>query len=315
MEVYSLCSERPFMKRLDSIDVMRATAILLMIQVHFVTSLAYHSEYGTLPYTLSKLLGMIPAPLFTFLVGVSLYLSLAKRHPREAHRRILRRAGALFAVGLIFNIVIWGPEYTFDWDVLTFISSAILIVYLLRHASVWGIMGVCLFVLVISPPLRDITLYDSHWDFRYEEYTYDLSPADLFLGWLLHGYFPLFGWIVYPLAGFAAGLALLRPPNDAIRRIRANRLIGVGGGLVAFSLIGWGAQAFVHLPHLLRGYLSPFSFYPASTTYVLLTLGLCLAGLGALWVALDAGRRAVLGMSHLCSVLSSGTVATPSQPT
>jgi uncharacterized membrane protein len=60
------------MKRFASIDVLRAIAILLMIQVHFVENLSPREASSAALYDLSEVLGMLQAPLFGFLMGLSL---------------------------------------------------------------------------------------------------------------------------------------------------------------------------------------------------------------------------------------------------
>ena len=67
------------MKRLESIDVLRAVAILLMVQIHFVVYLAPASSGPAWLGTLSQVLAAFPLPIFTFLVGMSLCLSLHRQ--------------------------------------------------------------------------------------------------------------------------------------------------------------------------------------------------------------------------------------------
>ena len=66
------------MKRLASIDFLRAIAILLMIQVHFVENLSKREASSAALYDLSEVLGMLPAPVLTFMVGLSLWLWLRR---------------------------------------------------------------------------------------------------------------------------------------------------------------------------------------------------------------------------------------------
>ena len=100
-----MCRESVFVKRHDSIDVLRAAAILLMVQIHFTQNLATDLAAGGLLSYGSRALGMIPAPLFTFLAGMSLRLSLSRdpgggqageefalRHLRRGPRRGAGRA-------------------------------------------------------------------------------------------------------------------------------------------------------------------------------------------------------------------------------
>jgi uncharacterized membrane protein len=196
------------MKRLASIDVLRAIAILLMIQVHFVENLSPREASSAALYDLSEVLGMLPAPLFTFLVGLSLWLWLRRetglgRSELELSKVVVRRGLFLSGAGLAFAVVIWLPEEVFDWDILTLLGASTLILFRLREWSPQKLVGLAILVLLISPPLRTATGYASHW--RGEEYIYRFTMRDLVLGFLLQGYFPLLPWVVFPLVGFATG--------------------------------------------------------------------------------------------------------------
>jgi uncharacterized membrane protein len=125
------------MKRLASIDVLRAIAILLMIQVHFVENLSPREASSAALYDLSEVLGMLPAPLFTFLVGLSLWLWLRRetglgRSELELSKVVVRRGLFLSGAGLAFAVVIWLPEEVFDWDILTLLGASTLIGFLLQ---------------------------------------------------------------------------------------------------------------------------------------------------------------------------------------
>src|SRR5690349_14889571 len=105
--------------RYISIDILRTLAIFLMVIVHFVENLSgsnfVPSGFG--------------APLFTLLVGVSYSLWLKSQEKRqrsdsEISKITVRRGLFLFGVGFLFNIVVWLPEDTYNWDVLTFIGAA-----------------------------------------------------------------------------------------------------------------------------------------------------------------------------------------------
>lgn len=67
------------MQRYLSIDILRATAVLLMIQVHFADNLSWKVPSPQVLLEISETLGDWPAPLFTFLVGLSLSLWIGKQ--------------------------------------------------------------------------------------------------------------------------------------------------------------------------------------------------------------------------------------------
>ncbi len=274
------------MKRLHSIDILRALAIVWMILIHFVDNLSYLKNRDTLLYEIIGVFGILAAPIFTFLVGISFFISLNKYPPKIARRQTLRRGAAIFLVGLLHNFIHWGTENIFDWDILTFIGSALIILYLLRNIKTEGFLAIIFGAFLLSPILREFSGYNQHWNFVLNEYTYQRTFKDIFLGWLLDGFFPLLPWIVFPLTGYLSGRAILGVSAAEKQRKPAWNL-GLLGVLIA--LVG-ALGVFLNPVTNLDAYFSPILFYPASTTYLLIMLGFCLTSFVGLWLLLDAEK-------------------------
>jgi len=292
-----MCRESSLVKRHDSIDVLRAGAILLMVQIHFTQNLATDLAAGGLLSYGSRALGMIPAPLFTFLAGMSLRLSLSRdpgcgRAEEEFALRHLRRGILLFFAGLVFATLVRMPDQIFGWDILPFIGASLLVLYALRRLSPGALALTALLVVAISPPLRTLSDYAAHWPSG-QHYLYSFTLRDVAWGFVANGYFPLFPWLVFPLAGFlVARVFLLDGPEGRA----LHRLLPVAGlALVAISMAGAAAASRLEGPW--QGYASPVRFYPATTTFVLKVLGLILCAFWALHGWLD--RRAVGGLPLL----------------
>lgn len=142
-------------RRLDSTDIMRAVAILLMVQIHFVGILSRDPEWGSSLNKVIETIGTVAAPLFTFLVGMSLCLAVLKQQSagvteREMLARNWRRGVSIILIGIAFNVIIWMPREVFAWDTLTFIGAAVLIVYPLRKLSPATIVLISMVVLLAS---------------------------------------------------------------------------------------------------------------------------------------------------------------------
>ncbi len=272
-------------KYLASIDAMRAIAILLMIQVHFVNNLSPRQASSAALFDLSSDLGSLPAPIFSFLAGLSLWLWLSKEAGRDAaetRQIVYRRGFFLFATGLAFATFIWLPVSIFDWDILTFLGAATIAAYLARKLSPWKIVAIIILILLVSPPLREASGYASHW--REDEYLYEFTLRDAVFGFLLEGYFPILPWIVFPLLGLIVGKTWLDGENPS--RMSGWSLPLTGLSLIVLAGIGIGVGA--ALPSRWEFYFSEATFYPASTTFLIGCMGILLLALWSLHAALDS---------------------------
>ncbi len=279
------------MKRLISVDVLRAVAILLMIQVHFVDNLSPRELSSANLHDWAGTFGSLPAPIFTFLVGLSLWLWLEKqerRHTPNIRKIVIRRGLLIFTVGLAFATFIWSPKEVFSWDILTLIGAATLILFTLRRWSPRTIWALAVLILLVSPFLRDAFGYYSHW--RGGEYHYHFTMSDVLLGFFLQGYFPIFPWLIFPLLGFATGKYFFN--TDYPARLQTLTMPAVGAGLLVLAAAGHT----LYLTGTPRFYADDVqSFYPASTTFVLGTLGLIFLSLWGLHRWLDMRRIAPAG--------------------
>jgi len=269
--------------RLDSIDVLRALAILTMILVHFVENLSNDESGYRFLYGLADTLGSFSAPIFTFLVGMSFAISLDRHRRRgEAESQIavrtMRRGLLIFLAGLLFQVFIWQPGSVFDWDILTFIGASILVLWVIRDRSAGTVLATVAAVVAISPLLRDWSGYGTHWN-AWVEYVHNFSAGDVALGFLLHGYFPLLPWLVFPLLGMLAGRRIVEHGD--------NPFLIPGVTLIGLATVG----VFVNgtLTGTAGWYASPISFYPASTTFLAGTVGVILVLLWWLHRWLDTG--------------------------
>ena len=272
--------------RLDSIDIMRAVAILLMVQIHFVEILSRDPEWGSILNRVVETLGTAAAPIFTFLVGMSLYLAIIKQQSAGVTRgeiaaRNWRRGVFILFVGFLFNVVIWMPREVFSWDILTFIGAAILIVFSLRRLSPASIILIAVVILLASPALRSVSGYAAHW-ITPNEYAYQFTMKDVTLGFLLNGYFPLFPWLVFPLSGLATAKYFLG--GNTRRDARGLTLPVVGAVLVLLSAAGIVLNS--RVGEVPGWYLANNDFYPATTSFIIGALGIVILLFWALhrWV-------------------------------
>ncbi len=204
--------------RIDSFDIPRAIAIGLMIIIH---TLMIYASPATLGQPLTKLLmlcGTAPgAPTFMFLMGI--YFIYAR--PKNA-RYYLLRGLQLILLGYLLNIsrfIIpvesilllgypvdvfspWTPLLFFkNIDILQFAGLAFIMLTAIRSIIK---RPVYILLIIASVTLIAPFLWGIHSGF---------TPLDWILDMLwgtgIYVTFPLFPWLVYPLAGYLFGQAVI----------------------------------------------------------------------------------------------------------
>jgi surface polysaccharide O-acyltransferase-like enzyme len=253
--------------RQRSIDLLRAVAIALMVVVHFAENLSgwYGGSFAGVHQTWWLPTGFA-APIFTFLSGLS-YRLWADAQSERGHgddwitKRSVRRGLFLIGLGFAFNVLIWLPEDIFNWDILTLIGGGLLVLAMARWVPDPAIMFAAAVVATVAPALRVAADYNAFWTDGF--FDYDFTLADVTLGWLITGYFPVFPWLAFPLAGYVLGPSILAGGRQGWI---------VAGGLIAASLgltLAWPA-----LPAIVTATApQAWSMFPATTAYVLGTLG------------------------------------------
>lgn len=288
--------------RIASIEIVRAAAILLMVQVHFVQHLsAWEASTGWL-YTFSSVIGYLPAPMFCVVAGLS--YSLWQRKAWAAgqcdsaiDKATVRRGLALIGLGLLVAFFLWFPEEMFLWDILPLLGASFVLLAPLRRLPAQLNVLIGAMLLLIAPVMRALCDYPAYW--LTGEYSYDPAITDIVHGFLANGYFPLIPWLSVPIAGFVVGETIFRHPEDtAVLRLR---LVRAGTILVAVSAVLLAAMP--RLPAVVSTHYGiGLTFYPASAEYLLLTVGLTLLALAALNRLVDtnpAVRRHGLVMRFL----------------
>ena len=284
-----------------SIDVLRAIAIALMVVVHFAENLAGWQGAAGSAFAGVHRTWWLPtgfaAPTFTFLAGLSyrLWLDLQRRRGRSEAaiaKGTIRRGLFLIGLGFAFNVLIWLPEDVFNWDILTLIGCGMLALEAARRMPDAVVLMAAALAIAVAPAMRVICSYSAYWTQGY--FDYDFTFGDVALGWLVTGYFPIFPWLAYPLAGYALG-----PWHTAGWR----GVTRVGSGLVAAAVVlvlAWPSLP----PAVTGGGVQAWTMFPASTAYVLGTLGGVVLALAALHRLLDGPVPRCRGLVDWAAPLS-----------
>jgi uncharacterized membrane protein len=104
------------------------------------------------------------------------------------------------------------------------------------------------------------------------DFNYDFTFRDVFLGFWINGYFPVFPWLVFPLIGFGIGNWLMAESGE--KKNRHLRLLLLGLILIVFSIVGTFINSNFKSADIVSWYASELEFYPATTTFVLGSLGI-----------------------------------------
>jgi uncharacterized membrane protein len=274
--------------RYSSIDILRTLAIQVMVLVHFSENLSGYK----LPIT------GFGAPLFAFLSGVSYFLWVAGQHAKgrsdeEISKVSIRRGLFVFGVGVAFNVLVWLPEETFNWDVLTFIGSALLVLNLARRMPVPLIIFSALMILLVSPALRIQADYPEYWLNKYFEYDFTLS--DILSGYFVTGYFPIFPWLAFSLSGFVTATLLFGEEEEPDQKPSSTpqfprRMIIVGASMFGVSMLALAVRPY--LPETIGTYLlGGWTMFPTTIEYALAMIGTSVLLLGLLHWFVDLNPR------------------------
>lgn len=277
--------------RYSSIDLLRTFALFVMVFVHFGENLSGY----TIPLT-----GM-GAPLFAFLSGASYFLWAKGQQARgkseeEITKVSVRRGLFVFGVGFAFNILVWLPEDAFNWDVLTFIGTALLLLNVARKAPLPISVLVAVLTIMVSPLLREMADYHSYWENGY--FDPDLTLSDVLIGFFATGYFPIFPWIAFSFSGFVAASLLFAEPEEESDSEESSDprpaiwpFVLFGSGLMLTSAVLLGIRPYLPAD-IARVLLGGWRMFPPSTEYIFGTLGLALVLLGLLHRLIDCNPNA-----------------------
>ncbi len=300
--------------RYSSIDIMRTIAIFVMVMVHFSENLSGYVP----PFS------GLGAPVFAILTGISYHLWVSGQQSKgkseqEIFKVSVRRGLFVFWTGFAFNILVWLPEDTFNWDVLTFIGFGLLFLNLIRSMRLPVVVLIGLMAVLVSPFLRGLADYKAYWTVGHFEC--DLTLTDLLIGFTTTGYFPIFPWLAYPIAGYVTGRLVF--PNDlhsddaglvpakpevAIGRPKVVSpwpVVFVGTALIAGSMTILTTRSLMP-ENVTKYFFGGWSMFPATIEYVMATIGMALAlfGLAYRMVDLNPNIRKLEGFLKITKTFS-----------
>jgi uncharacterized membrane protein len=200
--------------RLVYLDWMRGLGALIMLQGHVFEGWVRPEARTSQWFWLSQFLGGLPAPIFLFLVGVSLALVLDRMRTKgaawpELTVKVIRRGSWILLLAYLFRIeqfLVWYPysDWTgiFKVDTLNCIAVSTLLVGLLSTAFKSRAMNITVMGAVTAA-----VVFLTPW-------VYPLTGKPGFIFSYLNGngnppYFSVFPWASFTLAGITFGYILL----------------------------------------------------------------------------------------------------------
>ena len=292
-------------ERILSVDVMRGFALICMVMVHFMVYLGDAAAVDTWPYFfLNHVLGDWGAACFLMMMGMSQVLS-AQKHVGEDNRLIFRRTlirgGFIFLVGVFMLALSWGPGKIWQWDILTLMGFATVLLFFCRFLPSWSILAIVVSLIVCTPLLRMGIDFNAIWGGNFvnvpvisrylpgilldpaKEYEVVWGAKEIIQGFLFTGEFPVIPWIIFPPLGFVLGRRI------ASQRMRQDlQFLVIIGSLLVLLGLGW-AYAAIGRPQssIIIDYIVPLSFYPDSFTMICYQLGVALIVFSGLFFYYD----------------------------
>lgn len=281
--------------RIQGIDILRGLVMVVMTIDH---AREYASGPGGLgdPMDLSQVTPLLfamrwvshfCAPVFVFLMGVSGYLSVARRTPAEASQQMLIRGGLLLV--LEFTVVAWSWTFNPLWprqffQVIGAIGAAMIVLSaaLRWPRSVQAATGLIICVghnAFDGLRFPDGTTAHYLWSFLHQK-----NVLPLWGGFEVRTTYPVLPIVGLSLLGYAAGPWFRRLPSVQAKR----RLIGTGlvlgaafASLRLTNVYGDASRFRIHEDWLLTLFsLGNVTKYPLSLQFMLMTIGPALLFLG-----------------------------------
>lgn len=250
-------------------DLLKGLAVILMVQVHLTEIFANQIFYDGLAGKISLFLGGPPAaPLFMAVMG---YFIARKR---QTGLQLVKRGVLLILLGFALNIGLnahllirmWMGQfqhlspftYIFGVDILFLAGLSLISIALIRKLAQERIVIWLLFILLfaVANPFLPVSFASQ------PSFSYFIA---YFWGYYHWSYFPVFPWMVYPLAGYVFYLL----QKNQVMPVLNDQKKWLVFGLLSLVLLVTFQFAFSITTHLQ-------AYYHHEPLYVIWTLGFLL---------------------------------------
>lgn len=277
--------------RLESIDALRGIAVLLMIQQHVLYWLCTDTK-SSKPVLVLSAMGGLAAPIFVTLAGVG--SSLAVQRLSCLGLCMPLRGIIIIGFGYLLNFL--APHWFSlgAWYVLHLIGFAVMLSPLLQRISSPYVLGLMFAVIIMTAVLQ------TYFNTPFQLYNHQMgNPSNLWVFFkhvLVEGFFPIFPWMAYFMAGIVSGRWLNYKKEKKIGYL-AVILFGIFIGLMFCNFMN---PAFKKSEFLIRVFTLIPSFYPSLVPIILLLMSLSLFFLyGIIFIEAKISQRNLRFLSDL----------------
>lgn len=283
-------------RRIVSIDMLRAIAIVLMVLCHSGIYLSSPEKDPGFYFFANHVIGDFPAPLFLFLVGMSQAVSFSRKSrllSQEGEKLntsdgLFLKGVCLFLLSFVLSFLNSGIHYIFEWDVLSIIGFSMMVLSFLRKWNPAALIAIAIVLVLASPFVRDIPVlmarYGGYFEWnKYldthgfkilvdpaEEYEPVFSLKSILIGFLWSGTFPVLPCLSYPLIGLAVGKIFT---NSQKKKWLAQKIMVLGTFLICLSALLVFESNSKTMMAVATQFISAYAFYPISFSMLLLQFG------------------------------------------
>jgi len=242
-----------------TIDILRGLAIFIMLGANLVGGI---TDINNFPLWF-HIYCSIAAPVFITVAGyMAAFNGLRKNYNFEYY---LKRGGMILAAGIFIDAAIWRMPPLCTFDVLYLIGFSMPVIYFYNK------LNLKVQILLIAAVLLTTALMQKY--IPYSAFTFDFNEWKGFSfftvikAFLYDGWFPVFPWIAFPMAG--AAFAKYRGSLGGLKAFTAGIIIAAAGS--AWLYFGYSAKE--HFDLLIRRVPYGEIFYPATAAFCIAAFG------------------------------------------
>jgi uncharacterized membrane protein len=263
--------------RFRSIDALRGVALVFMVINHFGQTFiggGYHSPLAAA----ILFFGIIPAPLFYIVSGISVVLFNTRSQARgdstqQIWQTTILRGLLIMGLGYLFSVSMFGTVWWLDWSILQLIGLSLIGSQLALLLPPRYRLILPIFFILGAPYMRLGLNYDAIvGTLGNIHYAPPITAFDHLSAILATGKAPIFPWLACPIIGTIIGEGLINQPNRTRQTVSGTFTVGA-------------AMCLLVIPLLLLGDL--VSQYPLTNGFLVLATGMALLATAIVLTTVD----------------------------